>query len=205
MTKEIPSTGVALVLIDMQNAFCHPDGSFGQVGIDVSGCRAAIGGCVRLVEAARQAKIPVIFTRAIHERGLAEWNVLRELPVFEPLRKLDSCLAGSWDADLVDELVPASGEAVLDKSRYSPFVETDIEQRLHELGAESVVIGGVGTSVCLESAVRDASQRGFYTFIVEDATGDISEEAHTGSLHLLGTMFGWTTNSHDVADAWARP
>lgn len=199
---DIPTTAVAVVIIDMQNAFCHPDGSFGQVGADVSGCNAAIAGCVRIVEAARAAGHPVVFTRAIHDRGLTDWRMLTELPMFAGLRAISSCEDGTWDAALVDELKVAPGELEFTKSRYSPFVETDIEAKLRDLGTENLIFGGVGTSVCLESSVRDASQRDFRTFVVEDAVGDISSEAHEGSLHIMGAMFGWNTTSAEVIAAW---
>jgi ureidoacrylate peracid hydrolase len=122
--------------------------------------------------------------------------------MFAGLRAISSCEDGTWDADLVDELKIAPGELEFTKSRYSPFVETDIEAKLRELGAENLIFGGVGTSVCLESSVRDASQRDFRTFIVEDAVGDISAEAHEGSLHIMGNMFGWNTTSAEVLAAW---
>jgi ureidoacrylate peracid hydrolase len=202
LVTDIPTSSVAVVIIDMQNAFCHPDGSFGQVGADVSGCNAAIAGCVRIVEAARANGYPVVFTRAIHERGLTDWRVLSELPMFAGLRAISSCEDGTWDADLVDELKIAPGDIEFTKSRYSPFVETDIEAKLRGMGIENLVFGGVGTSVCLESSVRDASQRDFRSFVVEDACGDISPDSHQGSLHIMGHMFGWNTNSADVAAAW---
>jgi ureidoacrylate peracid hydrolase len=202
---EIPSTSVAVMIIDMQNCFCHPDGSFGKVGADVAGCTAAIPGCVKLVEAARAKGIPVIYTRALHEPGLTDWRVLSELPIFAGLRVIEggSCEVGSWDAELVDELKVGPHEQLFEKSRYSPFVETDIEAKLRSMGIENLVIGGVGTSVCVESSVRDASQREFRTYVVEDATGDINPDSHAASLHIMGSMFGWTTTSDEVIAAWA--
>src|SRR4051794_13067270 len=169
---EIPSNNVAVLIIDMQNGFCHPDGSFAKVGADVSGMTAAIAGCVRIVDAARASGIPVLFTKAIHEPGLTDWKVLSELPMFAGLRNIGSCEDGSWDAELVDELKPGPDDVVLTKSRFSPFVETDIQQRLEDMGVEHLIVGGVGTSACVESSVRDASQREFRTYVVDEATGD---------------------------------
>jgi len=200
---DIPTTAVAVVIVDMQNGFCHPNGSFAKVGADVSGCGDAIAGCVRLVDAARQAGIPVFFTKAIHEPGLTDWKVLSELPMFAGLKEIGSCEPGTWDAELVDELTVAPGETVVTKSRFSPFVETDIEARLHQLGVHNLVVGGVGTSACVESTVRDASQREFRTFVVADACGDLSAEAHQISLKIMGTMFGWPTTTEQVLAAWS--
>jgi ureidoacrylate peracid hydrolase len=200
----IPIVATAAVIIDMQNGFCHPEGSFAQVGADVGSMTAAIAGCVRIVDAARAAGIPVVYTRAIHQPRLADWKILSELRIFSPFLEKPSCLEGSWDAELVDELKVADDERLFEKSRYSPFVETDIEKYLRdELGVENLVIGGVGTSVCVESSVRDASQREFRTYVATDATGDIAQSSHEGSLHIMGSMFGWLTTVDDVVAAWA--
>lgn len=198
----VPQDAVAVLIVDLQNAFCHPDGSFAKVGVDVSGCTAAIAGCVRLVEAGRARGMPVVFTRAVHAPGLADWPVLTELPVFAGLREIGSCLGGSWDAELVEELSVTPGELVLTKSRYSPFVETDLEGWLRQRRIENLVVGGVGTSVCVESTVRDASQRNFRTYVASDATGDIHAASHEASLAVLGTMFGWLTTAEEVVRSW---
>jgi ureidoacrylate peracid hydrolase len=88
---------------------------------------AAIAGCVRIVDAARDNDIPVMFTKAIHEPGLTDWKVLSEQPMFAGLRNIGSCEEGSWDAELVDGLKVGPDELLFTKSRFSPFVETDIE------------------------------------------------------------------------------
>ena len=200
----VPNTSVAVLLVDMQNAFCHPEGSFGKVGADVSGTNGAIAGCTRLVESARAAGVPVIFTRAIHTPGFTDWKVLSELPMFNPLKELGSCEEGTWDAELVDELKPEPDDTIINKSRFSPFVETDIEQRLRAMGVENLVVGGVGTSACVESSVRDAAQREFRVYVAEEACGDLSEGAHTTSFSIMSHMFGWGTTVDEVAASWGQ-
>src|SRR5918998_5958312 len=66
----------ALLVIDMQNGFCHPDGSFAGLGLDVSMCNAAIAGCRRLVEAAHAAGVPVIYTRYVYRADYKDGGVL---------------------------------------------------------------------------------------------------------------------------------
>ena len=158
---------------------------------------------MRTSPAARDNDIPVIFTKAIHEPGLTDWKVLSELPMFAGLRNIGSCEEGSWDAELVDELKVGPNELLFTKSRFSPFVETDIEARLREMGIENLIVGGVGTSACVESAVRDASQREFRTYVVEEATGDISPDSRDHSMRIMGNLFGWTTTAEEVLAAWS--
>jgi ureidoacrylate peracid hydrolase len=191
----------AVLIIDMQNGFCHPEGSFGRAGADVSGCGAAAPGCAELVELARTAGLPVAWTRAIHRDDLSDWRMLTEVPMYAALRGVGSCVEGTWDADFVDGLAPADGELVVTKSRFSPFYETEIEGWLRVRRVENLLVGGVGTSACVESSVRDASQRDFRTYVVAEATGDISADAHEHSLHMMGSLFGWTVSLADVRAA----
>ncbi len=197
----VPSERTAVVIVDMQNGFCHPDGSFGRAGADVSGTGAAIPGCIALIAAAREAGWPVVLTRAIHEDDLSDWRMLTEVPMYQSLIGVGSCVEGTWDAAFVDGIAPEEGDLVVTKSRFSPFVETDIAERLRALGVENLLVGGVGTSACVESTVRDASMRDFRTFVVEEATGDISPEAHAASLASMGHLFGWAVVLDDVLAA----
>jgi ureidoacrylate peracid hydrolase len=191
----------AVLIIDMQNGFCHPEGSFGRAGADVSGCGAAAPGCAELVELGRAAGLPVAWTCAIHRDDLSDWRMLTEVPMYAGLIGVGSCVEGTWDADFVDGLAPADGELVVTKSRFSPFYETGVEAWLRARGVENLLVGGVGTSACVESTVRDASQRDFRTYVVTEATGDISAAAHEHSLHMMGSLFGWTVSLADVRAA----
>jgi ureidoacrylate peracid hydrolase len=191
----------AVLIIDMQNGFCHPAGSFAKAGADVSGCGAATPGCDELVRLGRAAGLPVAWTRAIHRDDLSDWRMLTEVPMYAGLIGVGSCVEGTWDAAFVDGLAPAEGELVVSKSRFSPFYETGLESWLRERGVENLLVGGVGTSACVESTVRDASQRDFGTYVVAEATGDISAAAHEHSLQIMGSLFGWTIPLADVRAA----
>jgi ureidoacrylate peracid hydrolase len=198
----VPTAGTALLVVDMQNGFCHPEGSFGKAGADVSGCNAAIPGSIALIDAAHRAGVPVYATRAVHEPGLSDWNMLAELPMYAGLVDVGSCEEGSWDAAFVDGLPLEEQDAIYTKSRFSPFVETGIEADLRGAGIENLVTCGVGTSACVESTVRDASQRSFRTFVVVEGTGDISQDAHAHSLRTMGSLFGYTVSLDEVLAAW---
>jgi ureidoacrylate peracid hydrolase len=144
----------------------------------------------------------VYATRAVHEPGLSDWNMLAELPMYAGLVDVGSCEEGSWDAAFVDGLPLEEQDAIYTKSRFSPFVETGIEADLRGAGIENLVTCGVGTSACVESTVRDASQRSFRTFVVAEGTGDISQDAHAHSLRTMGSLFGYTVSLDEVLAAW---
>lgn len=192
----------ALLVVDMQNGFCHPEGSFAAMGFDVAPLRAAIDGCAGLIAAARRAGLPVIFTRYVYQRGYADAGVTnREL--FPRIRQHNGLVAGSWDADLLAELPAADDEVIIDKSRYSSFYGTRLEPLLRGQGIRSLVVCGVTTAMCVETTVRDASQRDYRTFIVSDATAEFTRERHEHALDTIRYGFGWVVGSRQVTSEWA--
>jgi ureidoacrylate peracid hydrolase len=192
----------ALLVIDMQNGFCHPDGSFAGLGLDVSMTNAAIGGCQQLVDAAHAAGVPVVYTRYVYRADYKDGGVLVQ-EVLPALAEVKSLAAGTWDAELVDELVPTEDDFVLDKNRYSAFYGTGLEPILTSLGVRNVVIAGVTTNMCVETTARDASQRDYRVFVVSDATGELDAARHEMALATLGFGFGAVVSIADVRRAWA--
>jgi ureidoacrylate peracid hydrolase len=191
----------ALLVIDMQNGFCHPDGSFAGLGLDVSMCTAAIAGCRRLVEAAHAAGVPVVYTRYVYRADYKDGGVLVQ-EVLPALADVKSLAAGTWDAELVDELVPTDDDFVLDKNRYSAFYGTGLEPVLTSLGVRNLVMAGVTTNMCVETSARDASQRDYRVFVVSDATGELDAARHDMALATLGFGFGAVVSTDDVLGAW---
>lgn len=192
------TTATAVLIVDMQNGFCHAEGSFGRAGADVTGTWGAVPGCIALIAAGRAVGLPIVLTRAIHENDLSDFKMLQEVPMYAPLINIGSCVEGTWDAEFVEGIDAQAGDLVITKSRFSPFVETDIAEQLRARGIERLLVGGVGTSACVESTVRDAAQRDFTTYVVPEATGDISTAAHEAALFTMGHLFGFTVPLADV-------
>lgn len=194
-------TDTALLVIDMQNGFCHPDAALAGLGIDMSACAAAIPGCRTLVDAAHAAGVPVIYTRFVYRPDYADGGMyIRELqPV---LRKIRSLEAGTWDAALVDALTPEPRDAVIDKNRFSAFYGTSLEPLLRSMGTRALVICGVTTNMCVESTARDAGQRDYRVFVAADATGEYDAARHAVALQAIAFGFGWVVNVADVLAGW---
>lgn len=91
-------------------------------------------------------------------------------------------LAHEPAAEVHPALAPQSGETVLDKTTFSGFTRTHLEDILRKQGAESLVFCGLATSQCVETSARDAADRGFGVVLVEDALADYEEETHHASL-----------------------
>lgn len=200
---ELRGLNTALLVIDMQNAFCHQDGSRARLGNDASALAAAIPGCRRLIEAARASKVPVIYTRAVYEPDFADVPMkVRESPMFESLLSAGFVVKGTWDADVLDELRPAPGDHVIDKNRYSAFVSSGIPALLSGMQVRNLVVCGVVTSVCVESTARDASQHDYRVFVVSDATADSDADNHAATLRVIDRIFGWVVDTNEASEAF---
>jgi ureidoacrylate peracid hydrolase len=170
----------ALLVVDMQNGFCHPDGSLPKLGLGLSGAGEAVAQAAIAVGQARDRGVPVIFTRHVYRPGRAdEGRKLSEMS--SELASVGGLAAGSWDADVVDELGCTAQDLVVDKVRFDAFLWTSLDPLLRGLGVDEVVVCGVVTNICVESTVRAAFMRDYSVVLLEDCCA-----AQTPRLHELG-------------------
>ena len=131
----------------------------------------------RLIAACRDAGIEVIYT------------VIECLTRDGRDRSLDYKISGifaakgSWEAEVIDELRPGDDEIVIPKTSSSLFNSTNCEYVLRNLGIEYVMVMGMLTDQCVETAVRDGCDRGFLITLVDDACAAYSDERHREALH----------------------
>ncbi|MFP6681359.1 MAG: cysteine hydrolase [Gammaproteobacteria bacterium] len=201
MSNLPPIHRTALIVVDMQNGFCRERGSADLAGFDIAQCQAAIAPCVDLITAARTHAVPIIFTRLMWRDDYRDAGVIIE-EVLPGAMEAKMCAAGTWDAELIDEMAPQPEEFIVDKNRYSAFYGTPLNSILTTQDIRHLVICGVTTNICVETTVRDAAQRDFRTFIARDATGEIAPERHEWALTTMGTRFGWVVDSAEIISAW---
>ncbi len=151
----------AVVVVDMQKDFCHPDGAL-YVGDHV---REIFEPTRKVVEFARKNGIPVIFTQDWHREDDPEFEIWPK-----------HCLAGSEGAEVIDELDPKPNDYYVKKRRYSAFFATDLDLTLRELGVKELLICGVVTNICVLHTVADAIMRGYGVTVLEDCVAALSEE-----------------------------
>lgn len=198
----VPASDVALIVIDMQNAFLKEEYSLG-IAETQEPFAAALPGSVKLVEAARAAGVPVIYTRYAYLPG--NEDQLDPVGRAEGATLSPRLVEGTVDIEIVDELAPIAGEIVLDKSRPSAFYGTRLEPYLTARGIRSVVICGVTTNICVETTARDASQRGYKTYVIEDAVGEAELSRHWHALYTVEFIFGTVATVEDVQRSWGVP
>lgn len=159
----------ALLVIDVQNGFAG----------EVFGFEAAMKGIHRLLDSARQAGLPVIYTQEMHRADGIDFG--RELDGAEGIH----CLEGTKDVDLLGALTPRAEEYRVVKRRYSAFFATDLELLLKGLGVRTLVVCGFLTDVCVHYTCVDAHQHNYVIRVAEDAVSGSSPKAHEAALEAI--------------------
>ncbi|KIX03832.1 uncharacterized protein Z518_07385 [Rhinocladiella mackenziei CBS 650.93] len=207
-----PNT-TALVIIDMQRDFCEIGGYFDCQGYDVAPARAIISIIQTLLSAARQASIPIYFTREGHRPDLSTLssrerfrsrNNPRRLGIGDtgPLGRF--LVRGEPGHDIIPELKPLPTELIIDKPGRGAFAHTDFEHLLRLRGMKNLILAGVTTDVCVSSTMREANDRGFDCLILEDATAAATPDLHhfaLESVKMEGGIFGAVTKSSKLVEA----
>ena len=189
----------ALLVIDMQNAFVMTGGSMARLGLSTSRGHDIIEPVHRLVEACRTRGLPVIHTLTTFRPDYADAGLVAER--FPALQPLGHIMSGTWDAQIVDRLLPRAGEYVIPKSRFNAFYGTNLELVLRSLGVDTLIVAGVATNICVDSTIREAFIRDVNVILPRDATASYTEEMEEASLATLGFMFANVTSVDAVVQA----
>jgi ureidoacrylate peracid hydrolase len=190
----------AVLLIDLQQAFCSPEGSMARQGRDIRSCADAGRQCDQLAAVARVAGIMVVWTRYCLRPDYRDggWYTRELRP---NIRANDSLRSDRPDSQLWHEITLGDQDIVIDKPRMSSFYATSLEAILRGEGITTLYIGGVTTSMCVESTVRDASQRDYRTYVVTDACADWAQERHQPSLDAMAFGFARLTDLREFSVA----
>ena len=226
LAERIDPRHAALMLIDVQNDFCHPRGAVGWSNDSINMIQSATERIKALLDAARSAGIFVVHVRAEYgtlyrnsgspyrfpamgRRDTAVWTAsaadLSADARFDS-SSVEVCLPGSWGGQFVDGIAPQSDEAVVTKHRFSAFVDTGLDLMLRARGIRTVITAGVTTNCCVESTVREAAMRDFYVVVPEDcvAVKDKLADLHEASLESIRLYFGQVRSSTDLIAVWDR-
>ncbi len=188
-----------MLVVDVQNDFCHQDGLFGKLGMDMSAVQRAARNIDQLLPMARKVGVPVIFIKMEHDENTNSRAWVDRYPV----PRTDACVAGTWGAELY-LVKPMDGEALVVKHRYTPFVGSNIEYVLRAKDRKSVVVTGVATNICVEAVLRDAFTRDYDVVLAEDCAGAYSERAHQSTIDNTRAFLGRVVTSAVLEEHWNR-
>ncbi|HEY1665377.1 MAG TPA: isochorismatase family cysteine hydrolase [Trebonia sp.] len=176
----------ALLVVDMQNGFCHPEGSFPRIGRGLEGAMEAVANAAVAVGQARAAAIPVVFTRHVYRPGRPDEGaaLIRNSP---ELAGVSGLADGTWDADACAELGCAPDDLVVDKVRFDAFQWTSLEPLLRGLDVTALMICGVVTNICVETTARSAFMRDFPVTLLADCCAAKTHRLHELSVEVLSS------------------
>jgi ureidoacrylate peracid hydrolase len=190
----------ALLVVDVQNDFCHSDGGLAVAGADMTLIQAAIPRLCDLIRAADAAGVFVVFLRIVQSptSNSEAWEAL------EPEQGPRLVVDGEWGAEYYDGLPHDCMDIEVVKHRHSAFVGTGLDELLRSRGIRTLVFGGVATNVCVEGTAREAADRDYYVVLADDACGAARADVHEMTLHNVRNYLGEVVDTSELVGLWAR-
>ncbi len=195
----------ALIVVDMQNDFLHPDGGFAHLArelperaIDMDFLASSIVPVKRLADAFRAAGRPVVYIAHVLKADYSDaafpyWRGGR-------VRKADFLVAGTWGARIVDQLTPREDEHLVVKKGFGGFSNTPLDTLLRNLGVTTCVVCGVTTCVCVSTTIRGGVEYNYRIIAVQDGMAEVHRESHEAELKTISRVFGDVKTSDEVIE-----
>ncbi|MBI4330033.1 MAG: cysteine hydrolase [Chloroflexi bacterium] len=191
----------ALVVIDVQNDFCHPEGAIGRSGNDLGLVQQILPGLSAFLLGARRLGVKPVFIRNVYSARYVPVSMREAL---ERRGSKPNCLPGSWGAGFVESCGPEKDELVFEKHCYDATTNRRFTSFLKSGNYRTVVYCGVMTNVCVETTARSTAMAGYYLVVVEDCVASYDRESHRVTLRNLDKYFGRVVKSADLLAGWAR-
>ncbi len=180
----------ALIVVDMTLGFTDPESPLGS---DLDGPVEAIQ---NLLEAARQAEIPVIFTTVAYR----ESDKVTAAAFIDKVPALLTLEAGSRWAKIDPRIAPRTEEPILNKLFASGFFGTGLSSLLTAAGVDTLIVTGASTSGCVRATVVDALQYGFRPVVPREAVGDRNPDAHKANLYDVDSKYGDVVSVEEILE-----
>jgi nicotinamidase-related amidase len=203
-------TSAALIVVDMQNDFCHTDGWLASIGVDVSKPRSVIEPIARVVKACRLHNTPVVWvnwgnrpdrlnlgpsTHHVYDRTGGGTGLGQPLRNGAPVLEL-----GSWSTRVVDELGDNENDVHVAKYSMSGFWDTPLDSILRNLNVRTLLFAGVNLDQCVLSTLSDASARGYDCILLKDCCATTSPAyCADAALYNVAQCFGFVANGGELA------
>lgn len=201
LKQKLDPAVTALVVVDMQNDFCAPTGVMGQMGKDVSAMPDMVKGIQSLADVCEAKGVPVLFTQQIYDRS--KLNDLQK-EQYDLDGKLITCdIAGDgWQFFGFEP--PA--ERVFPKYNYNIFSNPDLCNLLAEKGIKTLIITGVSTQICVETAMRNGFDLGYKIVVPADLVATTSKDSETQNrtLNLVRKTYGVVSSHQEIVEILER-
>jgi nicotinamidase-related amidase len=201
----------AIIIVDMQNDFCHPDGWLAHLGVDIAPARTPIAPLRHLLPVLRRHDVPVIWVNWGNRPDRLNLSPAL-LHVYKPSGAgvgLGDALPGSgakvlergsWSAAIIDELTADPSDIQVAKYRMSGFQDTELDSILRNLGVTTLMFAGINADQCVLCTLQDANFRGYDCLLVEDCTATTSPDyCLAATLYNVRQCFGFVVRSETIA------
>ncbi|ELY90279.1 isochorismatase hydrolase [Natrialba hulunbeirensis JCM 10989] len=192
MSVTLEPDRTAVIVVDMQNGFCHPDGA-----LYAPGSEEVIEPVAELVDHARDAGARIVYTRDVHPPE--QFDGAHYYNEFEQWG--EHVLEDSWEAEIVDELDVHPDDHVVEKHTYDAFYNTELEGWLNARGIDDLVICGTLANVCVLHTGGSAGLRDFRPLMIEDCIGALEDDHHEYALDHAAWLFGEVLAGDEIAFA----
>jgi len=212
-TLRLDLAKTAILVIDMQNDFCHPDGWLAHIGVDVNPARAPIAPLQGLLPVLRDVAVPIVWVNWGNRPDLLNISAsVRHVynPTGEgiglgdplPANHAPVLIKDSWAAAVVEELAQTPDDIRVDKYRMIGFWDTPLDSILKNLGKTTLLFAGVNADQCVMATLQDANFLGYDCVLVTDCTATTSPHyCWQATLYNVNQCFGFVTDSHAILNA----
>ncbi|MET7883294.1 cysteine hydrolase [Streptomyces avermitilis] len=198
---ELDPARTAIVLIEYQNEFTSDGGVLHGAVADVMQHTGMLANTVAVVDAARQAGVPIMHAPITFAEGYGELT-RHPYGILKGVVDGKAFVKGTWGAAIVDELTPVNGDIVIEGKRgLDTFASTNLDFILRSKGIDTIVLGGFLTNCCVESTMRTGYEHGFRVITLTDCVAATSQEEHNNAISYDFPMFSVPMTSADVIAA----
>jgi ureidoacrylate peracid hydrolase len=194
----------AIIVVDMQNAFVRKGGYFDLVGIDISQTQRIVRPCQKIINAAREEGVKIIYLQMgcspdLSDKGAPDSPSSMKSKVLSLMKKQPELkdkmyIYGNWGADIIEELKPQRQDIVVKKQKYDGFIGTNLNIILRTLGIKYLVFVGTATNICVESTLRHAFFLDYFPILISDAVSQMGPSVTQEATILnVQSTFGWVT------------
>ena len=192
----------ALLVIDVQNGFMSNGGSYHHLGMKISNYQDIIPKLKELISICRKHNVPVFYTQAVRESSgidlLTRSHRILPKAREERIKKRPICVRGTWDAKIVDGIKPTNKDHIVIKRRDSAFQDTETEVWLNSLKVNTLIFCGIDTSICVETSLRDAFNRGYDVILISDATASSNVRHYKTTIEHVKEYYGLVMKTREM-------
>lgn len=197
---KFPKGSCALLIIDMQNGFVHPESAMGKSSAGTAAQQAIVPEVTQLATFCPELKIPVLWSQQEHFPD-DQPRARKMIRPHSARQGFLPCLRGTWETAFYRPNAVHPSDHLITKHRASVFYNTNLETKLRMLGTRFLFITGCNTEFCVESTVRDAYARDFELMVVRDCVAGIEPRFHAHALEIFQAYFAEVMSANQLRES----